>query len=1043
MAATAPVLAVLVCDDEHTRLPQFLDALRESEARPTRVLAVRTGESAETARLLDEAVAEDLVDDVLTAPGPVTAAVSEAIAAAARQENAREEWLWLLTADTAPEPECLGELLAAAQRVPDAAAIGPFVLDAADPRFVLDAGSSIDRGGRVRTATRMSEVDPELVRGTGSPDAELLAVASAGALLRREVYERIGGHDPVLRGDAADVDLGWRINLDGNCVLLAPRARAHRNPRQDVECPRTRRFDGARTLLLDAPARVLPAAVLRLLLSALLRTPGFLLLRRPADAAGEVALLVGLLRGGFDLRSGRAARATAIPRRRPVRGLLVGPLDRLRYARRGLRERFAAARAQRDPALLHPLPEPAEAETGVDQPTSRRRGAPSLWRADDPVVVLVDTGRPAPGPRAGAREPRLVGAGTRELLRGALTDPPVVLFAVLLLFGVLTCGGWFLDVLRGATPQGGRLLPIGDLADTWNSYLAAWHPAGGGSASPAAPGLLVFGLLGAVLGGPPAAVGLLLLLSVPLSGLSAYLATRPLGAGGRIRRALVAGAYALLPTAALSAGQGRLDVVVAHILLPVLLVGIARVLGWAPDGRQWFGPACSTALGLALLGAFAPLAHLALVVLALGLFVARPGQPGRLRRRIAGLTVIVLLPIACLLPWPLLVLQQPHLLLHGPGASVVEPGAAAWPLLLSPDGSVPGVLSALLLAVAITSAIRGPLRPQLPGLLLAAAGVALALLVAAFPVAPLAAGPTSAAWTGTPLVLAAAGCCWALLRTRPVRTRWGRPAAAGVLAVLAGAAGTAALTGPLHATARPALPGAVLALDHQPPRLAEGVAGGFGDDDVVPAPGATRWLRGVAADLTSSDEQEVLAGLRAVTARGIEFVRVPHGFTVPERARDLVLEQPGPGRVLRLPDGAARVQLLGPDLTRRARTGGTPPPHAAPLAVDAQLPDVTVRVSAGGAGRALVVGAQQQPGWYGLVDGRPVGLATAWGNQVAVPLPERAAEVSVGYTAAPRTALLAVQAGAVLFAIVGALPPARRRPDAREVRVPGEDRDDR
>src|SRR5699024_3116747 len=129
-----------------------------------------------------------------------------------------------------------------------------------------------------------------------------------------------------------------------------------------------------------------------------------------------------------------------------------------------------------------------------------------------PIVVLTGTGRPAPGPRSGTREPRLVRAGARELLRGLLTDPPAVLLAVLLVFGAVTCCGWFLDVLRGASPQGGRLLPIGILAETWSSYLAAWHPAGGGSASPAAPGLLVFGLLGAVLGGPPAAVSLLLLL---------------------------------------------------------------------------------------------------------------------------------------------------------------------------------------------------------------------------------------------------------------------------------------------------------------------------------------------------------------------------------------------------------------------------------------------------------------------------------------------------------------------------------------------------
>ena len=35
----------------------------------------------------------------------------------------------------------------------------------------------------------------------------------------------------------------------------------------------------------------------------------------------------------------------------------------------------------------------------------------------------------------------------------------------------------------------------------------------------------------------------------------------------------------------------------------------------------------------------------------------------------------------------------------------------------------------------------------------------------------------------------------------------------------------------------------------------------------------------------------------------------------------------------------------------------------------------------------LLLGAENEPGWRAVVDGREFPLATAWGHQVAVPLP--------------------------------------------------------
>ena len=52
----------------------------------------------------------------------------------------------------------------------------------------------------------------------------MLAVGTAGALIRRDVWERLGGLDPAWSTYGDDVDLGWRINAAGGRVVVATRA---------------------------------------------------------------------------------------------------------------------------------------------------------------------------------------------------------------------------------------------------------------------------------------------------------------------------------------------------------------------------------------------------------------------------------------------------------------------------------------------------------------------------------------------------------------------------------------------------------------------------------------------------------------------------------------------------------------------------------------------------------------------------------------------------------------------------------------------------
>nr|WP_307850341.1 glycosyltransferase [Saccharopolyspora sp. HNM0986] len=942
-------------------------------------------------------------------------------------------------------------------------------------------------------------------RTAGLPVSEVLAVSTAGVLIRRDVFERLGGFDTALPIGFEDVDFGWRVNSDGHLVLCVPGARmrhagllrrGERAP--DAAAQRTlraaERVGGVRTFLVNSAVLSFVLGVPRLLVLATLRAAGFALLRRWPDAAAELSVLAGICTGRMGLRKARAARREVTPRRSEVRGLLTSRLTRLRN---GLRAAFAwlvRERVRRDvvlgrvpssaaipgsaaitssaaPRPVGPEALPAGAlPAGAAGPEKQRRVA-GLRRPAGPVVVPLESAeapaepaapqRPSPVPRGARPEPAepdrqllLVEVNRWRVLRELLLAPPVVLTAALVVLALVTHGLVAEFPRFGGTLQGGRLLPVADLSTTWRDYLASWHPVNGGTGSPAPAALLVLAIAGTVLapiGGPAAVVGALLLFGIPLAGLNTYAATRALPMSGR-SRALAAGAYALLPLATLSAGQGRLDVVVAHVLVPPLLAGIAAVIGltrMAAMGRSrhWLSTACLTALGLAVLGAFAPLVHVILVVLALVGFVAVPSEARRAPRRVAGLAALVLLPVACLLPWPVVLLRHPEIFAHGLGARFTEAAAGGWLAALSPAPA--GLAGALLVLTALLALVLAPRKAMLPGAVTALVGWAAAVCVDLFALAPIGGGPATTGATGAALTVAAAGLLWMTLSAGPINRLPRRAGVAlltaallvtGVSAVLAGrgplrtepGGGTPALAAEL------AGPGALLVLDPgpQPARLVDGSGPRFGDDDLVPVSSAVDWLRQSEADVLSGDQQRVRSALAAAAARGAGHVAVPAAASaeVQRAAGEMVVEHGRLGdgsvvlRVL-LPTGP--VQLLGPDLARQARLEAAPSPQARPIPVPAATPEVAVRVSAGGVGRALVLAAEHEPGWQVVIDGREAPLAKAWGHQVAVPLPEEAGEVRVDYSDSSRAALLVVQAAALLFTAIAALPSRRSREPQR------------
>ncbi|WP_328449179.1 glycosyltransferase family 2 protein [Amycolatopsis sp. NBC_00438] len=1087
---TAPVLAIVVCHNGENWLPLALSSLRRSTLRPRHVLAVDTGSTDATPRLLAEAAdpgsdpdATPVLSGIITLSSETgfAAAVAEAVEHATERWGDPGAWLWLLHDDCAPEPDCLDELLKVATAQPSATVLGALGLDWTDPRLIVEAGLSTDASGH-----------RQQVAATGDDPAEVLAVPSAGSLVRRDAWDALGGFDPDFPLLREDLDFGWRANAAGGLVLSVPAARVRharavttgQRPADAVptSLAAANRAHGLRVFLVNCSTFSFWLGMIRLPLLSVLRALAFVLLRRTGEARAEFAAAAYLLRGRGGLRAARAHRRRN-PRPGTVRGLFTGRGTRLRNAVRAGVVGLVRRGVENDVAL-GTVPETVETESawvtpealdarenrpvGPDAlPAGALRGVSSrgsgLRRPGTLVAVtLPETVAPEPETTetseatdlaeeaAPAPEPEIVfvEVNRRRVLGATIFAPPVVLLVV------MTALGLFVNRARlGLDLFGGKLLPVGGLGELWTSYLTPWHAIAGGTGAPASATVPVLGTIGAVfapIGGPAALVAVLLLGDIPLAALSAYVATRRL----RVRRwvrAVVAATYALLPAATAAVAQGRLDVVVVHLVLPLVAAGIAGLLVRADT--RWLHVSALSAFGVALLGAFSPLAHgLALAGLLIG-FVVLPAPTG-LARRIASVGIVVLLPLALLLPWPTVLLKHPELLVQGLGGAA-SPVSGTDLAGLAPGGPGAWPIGVAVIAAALVALVVRPTKLAAGGLALGVLGAGGLVLVRLVTATPMQGGAAAHGYAGVPLLIVGAGLLWVVLGSWQRGGSAGVPstwlpkvsAIAGVVVFLALAAGAVVVggQGPLRAGERPSLAPEVTAelgasgrsvLDLTPDatRQTGGRLPHYGDDDLAPTPGTPARLATWRRDLGQGDAAAVQRTFAAAAAAGVEYVVLPPGAdprAYPPLAKDMVsvAAPTSDGRgVLRLLSPAGQVILISPEQAKAAVTGGGAPGNAPGVApVQAGLPDVRVRVSDGPTGRLLVLAAEQEAGWKASVGGKPVPIVPAWGHQVAVSVPPATSEVTVEYPGTERNLLLLAQLAAVLFTLLTAVPARRRR----------------
>lgn len=690
------VTAVVVGHEGAAWLPRLTEALWALGRRPERLIAVDTGSTDETAELLATMPAVEPVVSLSARTGFGTAVARglEAVGFAPvpsavgpygdDQHIPVVEWLWLLHDDCAPAPKALEQLLQQATISPDTGVWGPKLRMWPRDRELLEVGVTTSLGGRRDTGIENGELD----QGQHDQPRNVLAVSSAGMLVRRDVWESLRGFDPRLPMFRDDIDFGWRASRAGFKVGVAPDAvvyHAEAAATGERALAGTRRhayqLDRAHayyTVLANAPGKLLPLLVLRFLIGTFVRSVWFLIGKTPSGAVDEWTALLGTLLAGGWTQARKDRRQ----------------LDQVSYD--SIKPLFSRS--------VHALRHNLE-ETGGTI-TERLREA---W-ADEPEEQVVTTARRAKSTaRVAQDQPRW----RRQLIRR-----PFLVTWVFLAIGTFIAAR---SLIGGGVLRSTLLLPPHE------SLGSLWHAAAAAPAGVTPPAWLAqFWALSTVTFGPSGATNFVLLGAIPLAALAAWALLRAFVVD-RVARAWGAAAYGLAVFANGAVTQGRLGTCVAAIALPLLGAAVhtvarrRRVIIQGSWRAAWFAGIC-----LAVLFAFTPALGL---LVGLTLVVAAPLGLGW-RRQGRQLVFSVVLGLVLVLPWTIELVLHPSRLgqeAGGPPTAAVGPGDSLPHLLTGTPlgGPVPWWFAVPLILVALFSLVReSRQRYELIGWLAALAGLA-------------------------------------------------------------------------------------------------------------------------------------------------------------------------------------------------------------------------------------------------------------------------------------------------------------------------------
>ncbi|MFB6938107.1 glycosyltransferase family 2 protein [Streptomyces chartreusis] len=942
------------------------------------------------------------------------------------------QWLWLLHDDCAPEPDALAQLLRVVENEhelgrDDIAVLGPKLRGWYDRRQLLEVGVTIANSGRRWTGLDRREQD----QGQHDHVRPVLSVSTAGMLVRRDVFEELGGFDRRLPLMRDDVDLCWRATAAGHRVLIAPEAvvrhaEASSRERRTVDCVgrtaasphKVDKAGAVYTLLVNTRTAVLPWVLLRLVVGTVVRTLAYLVGKVPGQALDEIRGLMGTLLRPERIIAGRRRRGRPVIDKVEMRALFPPPGATVRAT---VEQAAGSLVGRSDP----------EVTSGAGRHGSAVESGPG---GDDADFLEIEQ---------------------FARLKRVARKPGPVLFLVLLFASLIACR----ELLGGGALAGGALLPApAESGELWSRYLDAWHPVGAGGTQSAPPYLALVAMLAStLLGSTGLAVTVLLVGSVPLAGFTAYFASRPL-VESRLLRAWAAVVYAFLPAAAGALAGGRIGTAVLAVLLPLIArAGIAASgLANSSEARGSWRATWAYALLLTVATAFTPIIWPIALLLGVGLLAVR-----RTDITAYGLRFLAQFgaPLLVLAPWSLSLL--PFGFFREAGLEYGASAASALDLLgASPGG--PGTVSGLMLIGVVLAALAALLRSERQlGIRTAWVVALLGFLFAVLSNGSTWAGPATLVYGIALLAAALLGADGARSRVAEQSFGWRQPvaaliaftAAAGPLLVASGWMIRGA-DGPLERRDPVQVPAFVaeesgtrdqartLVLDsdssaHVGYMLVRGSGARLGDAELAVADGENAKLDKIVANLVAGSGADQADQLGAFAVR---YVLVHKG--APRDVTRVLDATPGLSR-LSEQNGSA-LWRIDRQVSRAAIVAGSGSGSAAgePQAVAAGPVEIHTTVPAGSDGRVLRLADSVDDGWTATLDGKELTRTTVDGWAQGFELPAEGGRLDVNYDdPIGHTVWLWAQGFLALVLVVMALPGRRRDVDddlPEETPVPAE-----
>jgi GT2 family glycosyltransferase len=545
--STQRVSAILVVHDGSTWLPEVVASIASQTRSVDQILAVDTGSLDGSAKLLKGARIPIATLDRSTGFGE---AVAYGVGHLAVPIEGEEEWLWILHDDCALHPKALETLLAALVERPNVVMAGPKLLGWHNRTHLLEVGISIASNGARWTGLEHSEYD----QGQRDGIHEVLSVSTAGALIRRDVFEELGGFDQNLELFRDDVDFGWRARTAGHSVVVVTdaigyHAQAATNERRAVDVKGALlhrpllldRRNAAYVLLANSSPWSLPWLVVQLLSGALVRAIGYLFAKLPGYASDELLAVASLIIHPTELLEARKARKKSrFISSRVVKTFIPSRFTQIRAA---ISRGFEVLRSKLLP----------------DDATENLPALSDLTINEDEDLLTPISTKPW----------RLV--FTRPLVATSTLLGLVTLFWARHRFGAIS---------GGALAQSPN-----HVSDLFKLYLASWHDIGMGSGLSTPPWVLILTIASLVTLGNVKLFITFFFIAAPFVALltshrflKRYTENQWLSAGAALL-------YALSPIAIAATNSGRIGVLIFLILLPIF---ISELRDWVDiETRSW------------------------------------------------------------------------------------------------------------------------------------------------------------------------------------------------------------------------------------------------------------------------------------------------------------------------------------------------------------------------------------------------------------------------------------------------------------------------